>query len=102
MAVTSANKHRYINAVAKYYLHDRLRKQAGAFFKVSHGVPRGPLYVISSRSACALAGLSFNLSLSLNHSLAHSLIHSPTHPLTHPPTHSLTCLTLTTARRTQP
>ena len=33
--VTSANRHQYIHAVAKYYLHDRLRAQAGAFF---HGL----------------------------------------------------------------
>jgi ubiquitin-protein ligase E3 C len=26
-------RHRYIQLVAKYYLHDRLQKQAGAFFK---------------------------------------------------------------------
>jgi len=33
--VTSANRHQYINAVAKHYLHDRLKVQAGAFF---HGL----------------------------------------------------------------
>jgi len=33
MAVTSENRHRYINAVAKYYLHDRIKRQASAFFK---------------------------------------------------------------------
>lgn len=32
MDVTSKNKHRYINLTAKYYLHDRLRVQSGAFF----------------------------------------------------------------------
>ena len=32
ISVTSSNKHRYINAVAKHYLHDRLQRQAGAFF----------------------------------------------------------------------
>lgn len=31
--VTSHNRHRYINLVAKYYLHDRIHLQAGAFFK---------------------------------------------------------------------
>jgi len=30
--VTSHNRSRYIQLVAKYYLHDRLRGQAGAFF----------------------------------------------------------------------
>lgn len=39
MDVTSKNRHRYINAVAKYYLHDRIRNQAGAFFKY-HYLPR--------------------------------------------------------------
>jgi ubiquitin-protein ligase E3 C len=33
--VTHANRLRYINAVAKYYLHDRIKRQAGAFF---HGL----------------------------------------------------------------
>ena len=31
--VTSMNSHRYIQSVAKYYLHDRIQKQAGAFFQ---------------------------------------------------------------------
>ena len=35
VAVTAENKHRYINLVAKYYLHDRLKKQARSFF---HGL----------------------------------------------------------------
>ena len=35
MDVTSINRHQYIHAVAKYYLHDRLKAQAGAFF---HGL----------------------------------------------------------------
>jgi len=35
LAVSSANRHRYINYMAKYYLHDRLKLQAGAFF---HGL----------------------------------------------------------------
>ena len=30
--VNSANRFRYVSLVAKYYLHDRLRRQAGAFF----------------------------------------------------------------------
>ncbi len=33
--VTASNRHQYINAVAKHYLHDRLKVQAGAFF---HGL----------------------------------------------------------------
>lgn len=33
VAVTAENKHRYINLVAKYYLHDRLKKQARSFFQ---------------------------------------------------------------------
>jgi len=33
--VTSQNRHRYVNLAAKYYLHDRLKRQAGAFF---HGL----------------------------------------------------------------
>jgi ubiquitin-protein ligase E3 C len=31
--VTSANKHRYINCCAKYYLHDRIKRQSMSFFK---------------------------------------------------------------------
>ena len=30
--VTSENRHRYIGAIAKYHLYDRLKKQAKAFF----------------------------------------------------------------------
>lgn len=33
MSVTTHNRHRYINLVAKYYLHDRIHLQAGAFFR---------------------------------------------------------------------
>ena len=33
--VTSTNRLKYINLVAKYYLHDRIKKQSGAFF---HGL----------------------------------------------------------------
>ena len=33
VAVTDENKMRYINLVAKYYLHDRIKLQARAFFK---------------------------------------------------------------------
>jgi ubiquitin-protein ligase E3 C len=33
--VTKTNKFKYVNYVAKYYLHDRLKQQAGAFF---HGL----------------------------------------------------------------
>lgn len=36
--VTASNRHRYINMVAKYYLHDRIRLQAGAFFRGLHEV----------------------------------------------------------------
>ena len=36
--VTSKNKHRYVQCVAKYYLHDRLQKQAAAFFHGLHSV----------------------------------------------------------------
>ena len=32
IVVTSKNRHRYINAVAKHYLYDRLKRQARAFF----------------------------------------------------------------------
>ena len=31
--VTSSNKHRYINSVAKYYLHDRIKVPSRAFFR---------------------------------------------------------------------
>ena len=34
-SVTSSSKHRYIQSVAKYYLHDRIQKQSAAFF---HGL----------------------------------------------------------------
>lgn len=33
IAVASHNLHRYINSVAKYYLHDRIQLQAAAFFR---------------------------------------------------------------------
>ena len=33
VAVTSANRHQYIQVVAKYYLHDRIVQQSGAFFQ---------------------------------------------------------------------
>lgn len=33
LAVTSANRHRYIHGVAKYYLHDRINIQARSFFR---------------------------------------------------------------------
>jgi ubiquitin-protein ligase E3 C len=32
LSVTSKNRHRYINVVAKHYLYDRLKRQARAFF----------------------------------------------------------------------
>ena len=32
MEVNTGNRHRYINLVAKYYLHDRIKGQARAFF----------------------------------------------------------------------
>jgi ubiquitin-protein ligase E3 C len=38
VAVSSQNRHRYINLVAKYYLHDRLRVQAAHFFRGLHEV----------------------------------------------------------------
>ena len=38
VAVTSSNRLRYINAMAKYYLHDRIRAQAGAFFNGLYSV----------------------------------------------------------------
>ena len=38
IAVTSLNRHRYIHAMAKYYLHDRLRQQAAAFFQGLYSV----------------------------------------------------------------
>ena len=31
--VTAANKHKYIQLVAKYYLHDRIMQQTGSFFQ---------------------------------------------------------------------
>eukprot|EP01041_Mallomonas_annulata_P005961 gene5961-12031_t len=37
-AVTSTNRHRYISAAANYYLHDRLKNQAQAFFSGLHEV----------------------------------------------------------------
>lgn len=30
--VTASNRHRYIQLIAKYYLHDRIKRQAGPFF----------------------------------------------------------------------
>lgn len=33
VAVTSTNKHRYINLVAKYHLHDKIRDVAEAFVR---------------------------------------------------------------------
>ena len=38
ITVTSKNKHRYVQCVAKYYLHDRIQKQAAAFFHGLYGV----------------------------------------------------------------
>ena len=38
VVVTSQNRHRYISAVAKYYLHDRIQLQAAAFFRGLHQV----------------------------------------------------------------
>ena len=31
--VTSSNRYKYIQVVAKYYLHDRIFQQSGAFFQ---------------------------------------------------------------------
>ncbi len=36
LGVTSANRYRYVSLVAKYYLHDRLRSQAAAFFRFEY------------------------------------------------------------------
>ena len=36
--VNSTNRYRYVNLVAKYYLHDRLKQQAGAFFRLFYNV----------------------------------------------------------------
>jgi ubiquitin-protein ligase E3 C len=41
--VTRQNRHRYINAVAKYYLHDRIFIQARSFFMGLHEVIRPDL-----------------------------------------------------------
>jgi hypothetical protein len=43
VAVTSSNRHRYIQTMAKYYLHDRIRNQAGAFFHGLYSVVPQPL-----------------------------------------------------------
>ncbi|RYH12920.1 hypothetical protein EON65_36950, partial [archaeon] len=42
--VTAQNKHRYINLVAKYYLHDRIRIQGGVFFRGVYEVVGGRGY----------------------------------------------------------
>lgn len=36
--MNSSNKHRYISAVAKYYLHDRIKLQAQSFIEGLHQV----------------------------------------------------------------
>ena len=33
ISVTRSNRHYYVQVVAKYYLHDRIAAQAGAFFQ---------------------------------------------------------------------
>jgi hypothetical protein len=38
IAVHSRNRHWYVSCVAKYYLHDRIRRQAGAFFRLVNGI----------------------------------------------------------------
>lgn len=34
ISVNARNRHWYVSCVAKYYLHDRIRVQAGAFFRL--------------------------------------------------------------------
>ena len=44
IAVTSKNRHRYVNAVAKHYLYDRLKRQAQAFFGYVESESRASTY----------------------------------------------------------
>ena len=46
VSVTNGNKHRYVNAVAKYYLHDRIKRQSRAFFQGMYQVLQPDLLTI--------------------------------------------------------